>query len=353
MDKRERQFWNVVKGIAVFLMVWGHCLQYCAMDSFDFFEDAAFATIYTFHMPAFMLVSGYLFFYSFQKRELGTLLQHRIQSMLHPIIFATILHNVLMLIPEWFLTDRIRVFKGALFTGFDYVYWFLWAVLLSGIAVGVAWKVSCSLSLQLLLTAAGAVFLMLFPMWEMCLFMYPFFVIGFLCGKYRTRAVQGFPVLKYGFFILFLGMLPFYEKKHYIYLTATYLENAGSLEILSVWSFRFVIGLAGSITLLAVTDLLIRVMHDKRIGARILSAVEAMGENSLQMYCLSVPLLSGYLPHLYRKGMELFGGNIFAKSMLVYDLLFTPALSVLACAAIYLAVWVLRKCGLHKLIFGR
>lgn len=63
MENRERLFWNTVKGVAVFLMLWGHCIQYCAMDSFDCFGNVVYKAIYSFHMPLFMLISGYLYFF--------------------------------------------------------------------------------------------------------------------------------------------------------------------------------------------------------------------------------------------------------------------------------------------------
>ena len=100
MDKKESFYWDLVKGAAIFLMLWGHCIQYCALDDTTFMGNSVFRTIYSFHMPIFMLVSGYLFFFSFQKRNLEELLQHRIQGMLYPIVMATLFNNVLLMIPS-------------------------------------------------------------------------------------------------------------------------------------------------------------------------------------------------------------------------------------------------------------
>ena len=63
MVEKNRFYIDFVKGIAIFLMLWGHCIQFCAVGDFDFFENWVFKLIYSFHMPLFMLVSGYLFFY--------------------------------------------------------------------------------------------------------------------------------------------------------------------------------------------------------------------------------------------------------------------------------------------------
>lgn len=82
MDKKESFYWDLVKGLAIFLMLWGHCIQYCAQEAAGYLTDIVFKTIYTFHMPLFMLVSGYLFSYSFRKRSMAELLPHRILGML-------------------------------------------------------------------------------------------------------------------------------------------------------------------------------------------------------------------------------------------------------------------------------
>ena len=125
---------------------------------------------------------------------------------------------------------------------------------------------------------------------------------------------------------------------------------SGSMEIAL---FRWAIGFVGSICLLAVLEFLLCV--GKRIPAlsSCLRLVSKLGKNSLQIDCLSFSLMSGYLPHLYRKFVELAGDNLFARNMLVYDLFFTPVLTVVWCAVLYGAVFLLKKCGLHKLFFGR
>ena len=86
----RRTYINLVRGAAIFLMLWGHCVQYCAGKQFDFYENAAFKFIYSFHMPLFMLISGYLFFFSASKRSLPELIASRAKGLLHPILMCTV-----------------------------------------------------------------------------------------------------------------------------------------------------------------------------------------------------------------------------------------------------------------------
>lgn len=353
MEKRERLFWNVVKGTAIFLMLWGHCIQYCTLGDFDFFENSVFKVIYTFHMPVLMMVSGYLFFYSFQKRSLKELLIHKIQGMLHPIVGATILGNILQLVPQYFLSDRFQIFYGVLFEGIDYAFWFLWAVLNASLIVGVICKTVTNPVLQLILTAAGMILVLLFPQWEMGLFMYPFFVAGFFAGMYRKTAAKLFRYLKYAAMLIFPLMVCFYETKHYIYITPVHIVGAPWNANLGLNLFRYAIGFAGSIGLMGIVDLVFRVTADKGRIPHIMQGICWLGKNSLAVYCLSVPLLSGYLPAVYTKLMSYVGFNLFAKSMTVYNYLFTPLLTAAFSAGIWLVIRWMQKTGIHKLVFGR
>ena len=59
-----------VKGVAISLVLIGHSIQgACTIENSDCFENIFFKTIYSFHVPLFMLISGYLFYYSHKKQN--------------------------------------------------------------------------------------------------------------------------------------------------------------------------------------------------------------------------------------------------------------------------------------------
>lgn len=353
MENRERLFLNTVKGIAIFLMLWGHCIQYCAMGSFNCFDNVVYETIYTFHMPLFMLVSGYLFFFSFQKRDLKTLLIHRTQGMLQPIVFGTVLFNLLIAVMYQALSTPVDLTDGYLFSGVWTLFWFLWCVLASGVAVSIACKITDNGWLQGILLALGAFLVALFPGMDFQLFMYPFFLAGFFWAKHRNALARVFGKWKYAALLIYPVMLPFYNWRHYIYITPMYSEGYGLLGSLKIDVFRFLIGLAGSVFVMVLTDILFRGTVEKGRIPKLVAAVSKMGENSLQIYCLSAPLLTGYLPVVYQKLMEPFGYNIIAENWVVYNLIFTPLLAALYAGGLYFIVLIMRKLRIHALIFGR
>ena len=353
MDKKESFYWNVVKGTAIFLMLWGHCIQYASLEAVVYLENIAYRTIYSFHMPVFMLVSGYLFFYSFEKRKMPDLLEHRIRGMLQPIIMATVLNNVLMLIPQYVLSGSANVLFGSLFDGIKTDLWFLWAVLYCSLVVGICCKGTENPCLQIFLSVIGSFVILLFPQWNMTLFMYPYFVIGFFCGKYRKKAIGLYRMVRYALLLVFPVMMRFYETKHFIYITPMFSEELGLAASLEIALFRWGIGLAGSIWMLTVMELLLRLAGRIPALQWCLQRVSHLGSNSLQIYCLSASLLSGYLPHLCRKAVDLLGYNPFFGKETLYSFLYTPLLAAVWSVFLYAVVLALKKCRVHKLIFGR
>lgn len=328
IQNRERLYINVVKGAAIFLMLWGHCIQYCAKDGLSYFRNPVYHFIYSFHMPLFMLISGYLFYYSFRKRNLKDLLEHRMRGMLQPIVMATILNNVIILFLIYALSDRVDILYGRLFQGISEDLWFLWAVLYCSLLVGFFCKLTDKPVLQLLLILFGSFIILLVPQWNYTLFMYPYFVAGFYCGRYPESARKFYRFARYAAWVLFPVMVNSYVSKHYIYVTPMISQELGLAASMEIAAFRWAIGFVGSVWILSVMELLLHVGERLPAVRAVLKGLSCLGRNSLQIYCLSASLLSVYLPHLYRKFVELAGVNLFAKNAMVYDFLFTPLLAV-------------------------
>jgi len=352
IKNRERTYINVVKGIAIVFMIWGHCIQYCAKGGLDSFGNPVYQFIYSFHMPLFMMISGYLFYFSFQKRDLRTLLVHRTQGMLQPIVFGSILNIFLIELPTFLLHGTIDLFNGALLGGL-YSLWFLWCVLSSGTAVAIAGKAGKSFFTQLLYLVLGFFFVALFPENEYHMYMYPYFTAGFLYGKYRSRIPAWITKLAYLSVLVFPRMLPDYHREHLIYSSPVYIPEATLAEMAVLNGFRWGIGFAGSLLVLSVAEVLFKLTVDRNRKPKIFDMLAKLGENSLAIYCISVSLLSYYLPKVYDRFLLIAGRNIFAENVQIYNYVFTPILTVLYCFGLYYVVQLMKKAKIHRLIFGR
>lgn len=352
IQNRERMYLNIVKGIAILLMLWGHGIQYCAKDSFVVFEDNVFQFIYSFHMPLFMLVSGYLFCFSFQKRDLKPLLVHRAQSMLQPIVFANMLNILLMKLPTFLLHGEGRLTDGALFNGlFDL--WFLWCVLSSSLAVGLAGKTAANPWLQLLLMFAGVFLVILFPENKYHVYMYPYFVAGFYYGMYRDRIPSVIYRLAWISLAVFVMMVPKYESWHLIYASPVYYSGMDLLTCVKLNGFRWLIGFVGSISVLLIIHAVMNWSDARKRRPAVLMMLAKLGENSLAVYCISISLFSYYVSKVLDRVLLITGRNIFTENMVVFHYLFTPLLAIVYGFVLYAAVQILKKIKVHRLIFGR
>lgn len=97
MNKRDFTL-DMAKGILIILVVMGHSIQYSFGSSWlmseRFFDDTVFKAIYSFHMPLFMMISGYLFFNS-NKKAFTTLMISKFKAIGIPMLSFVLLYNIL------------------------------------------------------------------------------------------------------------------------------------------------------------------------------------------------------------------------------------------------------------------
>jgi fucose 4-O-acetylase-like acetyltransferase len=86
---KRNELLDIIKGISIILVVFGHCIQFGNginfLNSNIFFDDIFFKIIYSFHMPLFMIISGYFYFFTVSKCNIKSLVESRITKLLVPI----------------------------------------------------------------------------------------------------------------------------------------------------------------------------------------------------------------------------------------------------------------------------
>ena len=93
---------DLAKGILIIFVVLGHAIQYSGNGNWEdsqlFFDDIVFRAIYSFHMPLFMMISGYLF-YSSNKKDFKPLMISKLRAIGIPLLVFTLLMNVCGIYP--------------------------------------------------------------------------------------------------------------------------------------------------------------------------------------------------------------------------------------------------------------
>ena len=196
MNSRNEKI-DIIRGVAVFLVLWGHCIQYFLISDFDFYKNWTYKMIYSFHMPLFMIVSGYLFFYSVNKYNLYKLCISRMKSLGLPLIIWGCVYNLIIQLIYVLLRQQsfsiYQIFK-AFFSS-----WFIWSVLVLSIMVAVIEKKSNGFYKKIISYVVGIVCIAFLPYSENNLFMFPFFLFGYYINKMGGEKGQFGRVRKYNY----------------------------------------------------------------------------------------------------------------------------------------------------------
>ena len=140
MQKTRNVYIDIVKAVAIILVVFGHCIQYGSgsefLSSTAFFENKVFIFIYSFHMPLFMLVSGYLFAYSLKDINstdgLKRTIIKKVKQLIIPLFSWSFVSLALaiakLVINGNTATVSIIWLLKTLVSGFINGPWFLWAI---------------------------------------------------------------------------------------------------------------------------------------------------------------------------------------------------------------------------------
>lgn len=344
--EEKKHFIDFIRGIAIFLMLWGHSVQYCCGGQFDFFENTIFTIIYSFHMPFFMLISGYLFFFSSQKRQFTDLIEYKTKSIIYPILMCSIL-NLL-------LTNGVSfVFLG---WGLDTILgkttltslWFLWSVLSCSFALSIAVRIFKNPIIQAFLIVLGIAIVAIFPCWEFNIWMYPYFVIGYFYARNEMKLKDKFCIVSSLSTVVFVIMLFFFEKEHYIYTSGLF-GRGKIIDALKIDSFRWAIGLLGSIAIISLCKVIFRTIYNTKTA----NFIKMLGENSLAAYALSVSLLSFWLPIFANKALELLPKINWNNHILLYNLIITPLIAILYSILLIGIIKIMKKNKCYRVIFGR
>lgn len=286
---------DTLKSLAILLVVFGHCIQYGAgADNFlsdTYYGDTVFKIIYSFHMPLFMLISGYLFAGSIRRDERQ--LAKKFRSLVIPVFCWTVIEFCYFRLRHMTHFDLWDILNQY-FQMFLHHFWFLWAVFWCCVIVILVRKY-----LKDSIWAYIAILLLTFfvsDSYNLSLYkyVYPYFIIGyFFSGVSQDNKMLQFAKTWKGIglcFAVYVLLLLFYSEVCFIYTSGYTIIREGviSLRQAGIDLYRFAIGLTGSVFLILTINKLSQNVSER--GQRIF---ECIGKNTLGIYILSYFLFFG------------------------------------------------------------
>lgn len=300
MKKRNRSI-DIIKGIAIYCVLWGHCIQCMSVDA-DFFNLEAIRFIYSFHMPLFALISGYLFFRTSQRSGIA-ILKSRLISLGVPFF----VWNLLLYIRKYvfdILTAHnfeISIMEAlhALVSGL----WFLKSLFI--ITVLVTLIVKCSKKYKYLCSFAVWISLILFNyvFGDHTADLFPFFVLGYYVAEHKS-IVKKIYKCRYIAYIAFIVLLIGMRKEYFVYVGGInpLISEYGFAKQVYFDLYRLIIGIVGSCSIIMLV-----MQIEKYLPSAANKFFEAMGRVTLQLYVLQSFFLEGVLSQIANR-LPLSGG---------------------------------------------
>lgn len=305
---------DAVKAFAIILVILGHCIQYGSGQAYlteeTYFNNPLFKWIYSFHMPLFMLLSGYLFGNSVQKNKWYVTLGNRARSLLVPVFIWALVPFLISLFRQGGAgLSPSGLLNGYLFSALTNL-WFLWAIFWCS-AVVILVRTFCKDSLLVY----GLGFLATFVTPDSyCLdlykYMYPFFVIGYLFRTRPCRTLQGFRRHKWltvaVLSAVYIALLLTFSRNTYIYVSHYQIltkDGISSGQILTDLH-RLLVGLTGGVLAILAVRYLYNRFGDRMHGF-LKKALLYTGRNTMGVYIISTYCCLYLLTALVRKASYL------------------------------------------------
>lgn len=360
MSRKRNIDLDIYRGIACWLVIWGHTIQCCYAGNLAFFENLVFRFIYGFHMPFFMTISGYLFCETCQKYDLKAVIRKQIQHIVYPLAI-------------WGGVDFLcNLFQkvGEIHTFFDFlkvVYksytgpWFLWSVFIISVSVAVAYNVEIVHIRRGIRYVIAFVALILLPtIIEPCktmnIWMYPYFLAGFLLFAKKDVICQlksgKKEDIKYILIILYPALLHFFHYRDYIYTSGINLfrSDYGFIEQFQINTYRWVLGYAGIGFMVVLLQLLFKKSYVKDVVFRLFGK---LGRVTMQVYILQRILLERIFGRVCKMAGHYGEVNFITKNVYLCNFVITPVIGLVHLIIIYKLIWWIRKFDkLNQYLFG-
>lgn len=303
MSKTRNITIDILKAIAILAVIMGHCIQYGSGGNYLkeklYFENIIFKFIYSFHMPLFMIISGYLFKFSIQQGFKTNLIK-KIKNLVIPIFAWASFPLFFRILTNQMINITIEnIFTYYFNTAITHL-WFLWAVFWCSFIVLIIYHfLQNNIWVYIILWITSFLIPDIYNL-ELYKFMYPYFILGFFYNSKQNKIIRYNNHLYITIAILFITLLFFYNYNAYIYTSGHYIGNNNFITQMIINSYRYIIGFIGSIFIIIS---ILKIF--KFIKPSIISMLSYIGKRTMGLYIISGFINTSLLTSLTYKVKEI------------------------------------------------
>ncbi|MBD5271405.1 MAG: acyltransferase family protein [Bacteroides sp.] len=293
---------DIIKLFAIYLVIWGHCIQHLQNYLFDPWDNPLYRWISSFHMPLFMMISGFF------SARIGLSFKEYALKKFRQLVLPALTFGVVFVISWHFATG------GGVLAQYVKCYWFLKSAFICSILYFIAEKCENKV-LGYVLT----LFISLFVTSYSVNWMYPSFLMGVTLCRHKewlmNHSLRIFVVTGIIFAAMFsiwdMGMAKDAVLKWFSYFLS---DSAGSLSRgLYCFFFKVVMGIAGGLAVVSLFLALSRKMTVNRFGV----LMGKWGTMTLGIYlCQALVLEHWMMTTIDLSGMEYYMFNYLVSPLI-------------------------------------
>ena len=253
---------DVLKGFAILLVVMGHSVQYNMPGKFD--DSLIFRVIYSYHMPFFMFLSGFVSFGTFDGSKAK--LVKRFKSLIIPFwcwflisyIFSSIFCYFKGGSQPDFLKSIVEILKSP-----DHGLWFLWVLFLNILVLFVSLKITRKHE-EIVLIAFFALINVVVPLTGFTLLgvgimtkLLLFFSVGYILNKHASKLKKPLSFAGYLSLIIYPFLVAFWSRSG-IPTFAVSLTFVHPIKSVIIWLFNQAVPLTGILATYKLFDLIVK-----------------------------------------------------------------------------------------------
>lgn len=339
-------FLDCVKSFTIILMVFCHCIQFgSGRDYYTnmlFFDNYIFKIVYSFHMPIFMIVSGYLFAYSVKNNDRENSWMYWLvkkgRQLLLPLFSWSFISLLISILKKLLSGEGQEISAKWIIRRIAHAFisgpWFLWALWWSSLVVIIICYFFHDLLVAYLLVAIISFITPDGANMHLYKFMFPFYVIGYMAGKREIITVwknlnkKKFVVTVY---VLFFILIMFYKRDIYIYISGFTLIGKNAITQICIDIFRFFVGLVGSIA-----GFVLFYFASNKLRGKVRCGINYLGRNTLGIYIISGYLVTEvlYVITIGVTGLNYFLTIIETAAIVLTSLMFVQIIKSFRCTNI-------------------
>lgn len=333
---------DALKGLAILLVIIGHAIQY---NIIEFKTNPFFNMIYSFHMPLFIFISGYIAYFTVKVQKIKdaiSVINSKFKTLVIPFLSWYFIVNYLL--RESYLKFDFSTYSLRLIENPEYGLWFFWILFLCFILLIVILTIQLvGFKFKNMILESGfcyliALIIMILPFeiagFKLLKWYFPFFITGYLISKYKDILVKYLNIVIQSSIILFPILLTQYKRSLDLDFFK-YWEGLNGAEILAIDTlYRYLIAFTG----IAVCFALIQGIKKLKIFDKLVW----LGRYTMEIYAIQFYFIS------------IVGTQYITQNLGISVLVVGLATIITLLASLFISLFFIRKSKiLSFLLLGR